>query len=254
MPFDLPGKILPARPSTGPGMARARSRPPLAAALVAALAPVTRASGTVQLTFDGELSPPGGARVVVAIAAGIGAAAREVRLDLHLAAGTSGADLAALLADRCAAAKLEVLAPAARGPRAHVFVEDARSVTLELDAGLGGAVTVCDGAPELLRVETPGGPETGPVRLVVAASAVHGHTARRTRSSIELGLEPGLGPAQISERLLARAVEAGWVCERPGVEGWRLSHLEDGSRITGFGVELRAERPWRLELRVPEAP
>lgn len=228
-------------------------RLPIGVALLAALAPAARAQGEVQITFDGALEPPGGARVAVAVVAGPAERTREVRLDLHLAAGTSGADLAALLAARLQAAGLEALAPTPAGPRAHVFVEDARSVTLELGAGLGGAVTLCEGAPELVRVEPARG-GTSDCRLVVAVSAMHAHTERRARSSFEVRVAPELTAAQVSERLFARAVEAEWVSERPGLEGWRPVHLSDGSRITGFSVELAGHGSWRVDVRLPEAP
>ena len=234
-------------------MRSSRRSPFRAAAVLVALAPALPAQGPVQLTFAGALEPPGGARVAVGVSAGLGKAAREVLLDLHLARGTSGADLAALLAQRLRAEGLDALAPASAGARAHVFVQDARAVVLELGEGLSGAVTVCAGPPALVRVVAPrGGGQR--CRLVVTASALHAHTAQRTRSSFEVSLEPGATSAQASERLFQRAVEAQWVSERPGLEAWRPAHLGDGARLTGFGVELLSGDPWRLEVRLPEPP
>ena len=66
------------------------------AILAFALAPGARADGLVQITFEGQIQPPGGALVEVAVDARVddGLQRREVRARLHLAYGTTAEELA----------------------------------------------------------------------------------------------------------------------------------------------------------------
>lgn len=212
------------------------------------------AQGLVQITLEGALDREGGARVEVNVGARLPAGDREIDLGLHLARGTSGADLAGLLATRLERAGFDVLFPApgtGAERAAHIFLEDALFVRLRAGHGLRATVTTPDAVPASVTIAPPH-VRAEDARLVIGASTYSQHTKKRGLQTIELSLGAQDHVVQVAEKLHKVALEAGWVGFRPESKSWRPSKLKDAATPTGFSIEVDSDGDWRLEVELPE--
>jgi len=230
----------------------------LALALPLLLAPAARAEGLVQLSFGGEVEPPGGAPIELELGILEEGRVRPLSLNIHLAQRTSAADLAALLASRLERIGARSLLPRGSSSEGmtHVFVENVTHAYLRLGHGLRGQVTLCDAAPTSVRVQPPE-IHAGGARIAIAATTFHPHNRHISRKELELELDELDGAAQVSEELARASIEAGWMADRPSPDRWAASRTSDGAAITGCSFELAGvgHADWRLEveLEVPRA-
>lgn len=223
----------------------------------------------VQLTFEGRIEPVGGAPIELVVGALIRSddsmepvrdlarglpvgEGREVALRPHLAQGTSASDIAALLARHLERAGADVWLsepdePSASGRR-HLFVERALLVRMRLGQGLSAEVTVCEGAPDAVKIEPPT-TTLSAGRLVVAYTSLHPHTRSRSRGDLEMTFEPSMHPSAISERLASYCLGQGMIAERPQLDSWRVVKLGDGAQLVGFNIRLETAADWTFELR-----
>ena len=209
----------------------------------------------IQLTFDGRIEAPGGARVelaVGAIARGELPQGREVAIHPHLAAGTTAADVAALLAQRLERAEIDAWLSESvtvdGESRCHLFVERAVLVRVRFGHGLSASVTICEGAPDSLKIEPPTILQEEAL-LMLTASTLHPHTNARRREEFRMSLTPEMHASRISEALTSYCVENGGIAERPHPDSWRLVKLRDGASLVGLNVQLATGGDWLLELR-----
>ena len=226
----------------------------LSAVLLAGARPAA-GQGLAQITFEGEITREGGARVEITVGVRVEGVDLQVDLGLHLARGTSAGDVAGFLASRLARAGFDVLSPAARsgseGAVAHVFVEEALFVRLRAGHGLRFRVTTGDSVPTRVRVSPP---QVNPrdARLVVAASTYSQHTRTRGLHSVEIPLAAVDHAAQVTEKIHKGALNAGWIGFRPESRSWRPGKLKDASVPTGFSLELDSEGDWGVEIELPK--
>ena len=202
----------------------------------------------IQLTFEGQVVGTGGARIELAVEALRSDQSVRVSLEPHLAEATSASDVAALLARRLERAGIFAWVTETDGSmRRHVFVEHVLGVRCRMSPGLSATVTVCEGAPDSLRIEPPDIVQ-GPARLRVTYSTLHPHTGVRGQQELEMPLTPDMHAARISEALTRQCLDDGLVAERPQQDSWRLVKLGDGAGLVGFNVELDTAADWALEL------
>lgn len=218
-------------------------------ALLVLLAPLGAAQSLAQLSIGGSLVRA--SRVEVEVGAMVAGEARRLDVHVFLAAGTSGSDLAVLVARRLEASGFRAYlggSAGAPGPRA-LFIEEALFVNARVGDGLLGTVTSAEAAPSSLRVVAGEGAD---LDLALSAAVVNPATRVHSTVSLRVPLQAGMHAAKCSEALMRTAAGAGWASDRPGSESWRPIRLADGSRFVGFSVEAPAG--CRVELRLVEAP
>jgi len=224
-------------------------------AVVALVQGTTWAQGLVQLSLHGKISDPGGARVEVEIGAWAVASAdaqptpRELDFNAHLAAGTTGQELAQLLERRFSRAGFDVFATEPREGRGQLFIERALFVRLRLCSGLACEITLADRAPRSVRIMPPTYDKSD-ATFAFTATTYHPHTELRGRASFDLTIDSGLIPAQVSERLFEVAVDKGWMSQRPGIDAWQPLKRADGALLQGCSMSLRSSSDWRLEVEL----
>ena len=121
--------------------------------LLLAAGPLAAAQGMVQLRFSGALGTDKSHLVEVEIIEA--ESGNELVLHVHLAAGTTGAELAELVARRAERAGISLTAPAPVAGSGSLFVDAASEVRMRLGGGLSGEVSCVEGAP-LVRILRPG--------------------------------------------------------------------------------------------------
>lgn len=226
----------------------------LAALAILALTVPASASGLVQLSLAGEIVETGGGQVRIEVEARVRGEVRRALLDAHLAEHTRANDVAALFAARARHAGLAVVAPddgAARSTFPQLFIEDVTAVRLRLGHGLWSTVTLCEDAPQALRVLPPKLVQEG-AELIVGASTFHPHDHSRGRSVVEVEIDRFDSAAAIAEELFSLSTREGWVSDRPSPEVWRAVRMGNGARIQGVSVQLLAPgADWGLEVELP---
>lgn len=233
---------------------------PVRALAVLLLACPSSAQGLVQIALQGHVAAAGGARVELAVTALVEGEARRAALALHVAQGTDAHTLCALLADRARGLGLALLFPAEHagaGPRAvSLFFLDVTEVELRVPVGLSGRLVATEEAPSLVRLLPPqpaggGSKPPGEARLLIAASTHHPVTEVHGRAWLELDLPADGNALRASEALFTRAVEAGWLVDRPANDAWRPLRVGESARVVGLSVEVESNGPdWGLALEL----
>lgn len=227
----------------------------LVPALTALVAPAS-AESLVQLGLHGRMGTEGGALVQIEVDVWTGAEVQRHDLHVHLAQSTTARELATLLAARLEAAGATVVAtdPHDESAAPQLFVSDATAVNLRLGHGLWGEVTICEEAPESIRLVEPQ-LARGAATLELTATTWHPHLERMGRLRLEHPIAEDTNPGAISQGLAEAARASGWIGERPTPDRWSPLRADGGAQFVGCNVRLAAPTTdWRLEvqLRVPE--
>ena len=217
-----------------------------------------RADHLAQLSFEGRVSTAGGGRIEVSIGARRTQddVARQVDLGLHLAEGTSAADLTALIALRLEAAGILVLRPAPSDPDStltHLFVERAIFVQIRAGFGLKGTISSCENAPVSMRVLSSDALQA-PAQLLISASTWHPHTERASSARLVIELEQGMHGSGVAEQLFLTATQAGWIGTRPSVDEWSPARMTEGARVRGMSICMDSPADWGLRVDIDERP
>lgn len=222
-------------------------RPLLALVALLGLGPLASAQGLVQLRFSGELDVERGHLIEVEL--GEGGSERELVLHVHLASGTTGPEVAQLVARRAERAGIAVTLTESRKGAASVWIDAASYVNVRMGGGLHAEVACAEAAPSLLRVLPPTAiPEAGHVHIVGSAAVVsQGRPPIRTRAELRAEVTPKMD-APAAATALWKAGADKWMSERPGSDAWRPIRLLDGGVLTGASVRAEGSGDWRLEV------
>ena len=236
--------------------------------LGAASAP-TLAQGLCQLHFGGSVAVQDvvvtegdgtsprtrstGHLVEVEIGAFAGQAEKELALHIHLARGTTGADLAQLIAKRLERLGVDVTLGAAKGGEASLWIDGARHVALRLGGGISVDVACAEGPPESLRLLPPSA-ILADARLTVSASAaliLRDRAPLRSRVATDIELKADISSAAAAKKLW-EATSKAWVSDRPGGDAWQPHKMQNGATITGvsFHLDSPGGGDWRFELEL----
>ncbi len=242
----------------------------LGAVLVIALtsAPAL-AQGLCQLHFDGRIAARDviteegeegavaprsrltGHLVEIEIGAFAGTTEKDLVLHIHLAKGTTGGDLAQLIAKRLERLGVDVTLGSTAGGDATLWIERTRYVSLRLGGGLGVDVACAEGPPRSLRLVPPGAISADARMTVSASSALirRDRAPLRSRATADLELEAGISSAAAAKKLW-EATSKAWVCDRPGGDAWQPHKMQNGATITGLSFHLDSPGggDWRFEL------
>lgn len=215
--------------------------------LFLAVGPLAAAQGMVQLRFSGALGTDKSHLVEVEIIEA--ESGNELVLHVHLAAGTTGAELAELVARRAERAGISLTAPAPVEGSGSLFVDAASEVRMRLGGGLSGEISCVEGAPSIVRILRPGAiPGKGTVRVVGSSAIVtKGRPPVRARAHLFAEVTPEMD-APATATALWRAGAERWMSERPGSDGWRPIRLLEGGVLTGVSVRVDGHADWRLEV------
>jgi len=212
-----------------------------------------RAQGLVQLTFDGAIDTSGGGHVELEVTfadAKGGWAPRTASLDLLLAEKTGANDVAGLIALRLERAGARVMFTGANSPSrgpTNIFVEDVFAVGLRLGHGLSGSVTLCEDAPQSVRV-APGAESKSAATLSVSAHSLNPHTKDRARVSFDVQLPEKSTQVDASSRVMLAANAANWRSELKSNEWWLPGIATDKGNVTSCTFDLRSNGDWRLDV------
>lgn len=233
-----------------------------------ALAPVGRAGGLLQLRFTGEVkrqlivsapddvarvAPHGGQLVEVEVGALVADKSHFVTLHVHLAPGTTGVELAALVARRLRSIGVESVTAPGSG---NLWIEDAEYLNLRLGGGLRAEIALAEGPPSSLAIRPPTR-EVVEQTLNVDVSTVSrpsGGLPVRGTAHLAIPLKADSSAASISAAL-TRAGQKEWISDRPAGDTWRPVKMKNGAAITGFSLNLglgqeQGDGDWRAELRL----
>jgi hypothetical protein len=191
--------------------------------------------------------------VEVEIGAFAGQVERDLALHIHLARGTTGADLARLIARRLERLGVEVTLGAAEGDEASLWIDGARHVALRLGGGINVDVACAEGPPKSLRLMPPTA-ILADARLTVSASAaliLRDRPPLRSRVATDIKLEADMSSAAAAKRLWDATSKA-WVSDRPGGDAWQPHKMQNGATITGvsFHLDSPGRGDWRFELEL----
>ena len=215
--------------------------------LLLTFGPLAAAQGMVQLRFSGALWENSSHLVEVEIVEA--ESGNELVLHVHLAGGTTGAELAELVARRAERAGISLTAPAPVAGSASLFVDAASEVRIRLGGGLSGEVSCLEGAPSLVRVLRPTAiPAEAAVRVEGSSAIVtKGRPPVRKLGWLYAEVTPEMD-APATATALWRAGAKLWMSERPGSDGWRPIKLLEGGVLTGVSVRVSGAGDWRLEV------
>ena len=214
--------------------------------LFLAVGALAAAQGMVQLRFSGALGTDKSHLVEVEIVEA--ESGNELVLHVHLAAGTTGAELAELVARRAERAGISLTAPAPVEER-NLFVDAASEVRMRLGGGLS------ERSPAW-RARRPSSASCGPARSpgrapsgswATARSSRRGRPPVRARAHLFAEVTPEMD-APATATALWRAGAERWMSERPGSDGWRPIRLLEGGVLTGVSVRVDGHADWRLEV------
>ncbi len=212
----------------------------------------TRAQGLVQLAFEGEIEPTGGARVESDITFVDRSTGRPQTVSLALLLGerTSAVDFAGLLARRLEQAGAHVIfsgstAPT-RGP-ANLFVEDVTSVGLRLGRGLNAAITLCEDRPGSIKL-APGLEAPLGASLFVLAQTMEAHSHQPGRLTLDMKLADRADSTDVGTQMVKTSIDKGWFSELDGHETWRPGPTTDNGNVTSCSLNLRSNADWRIDV------
>jgi len=191
--------------------------------------------------------------VEVEIGAFAGQAEKELALHIHLARGTTGADLAQLIAKRLERLGIDVTLGAAKGGEASLWIDGTRHVSLRLGGGISVDVACAEGPPKSLRLLPPSA-ILADARLTVAASTaliLRDRAPLRSRVAADIELKADISSAAAAKKLW-EATSKGWVSDRPGGDTWQPHKMQNGATITGvsFHLDSPGGGDWRFELEL----
>ena len=234
----------------------------VAAALLCllALTPAVRAEGLLQLRFGGRVNRAVfdqerktghfvGQLVEVEIGANVAGKPHILTLHVHLAPGTTGVDLAALVGRRLNSMGIKTVGTPDSG---NLWVESAEYVHLRLGGGLRAEIALAEGPPKSLAIRPPtGGAMEQTLRVdVTTVIRPSGELPVRGAANLVIPLGKDSSAASISAEL-ARAGQKEWISDRPTGDTWRPVRMSNGAAITGFSMGLiNEEESWRVELRL----
>ena len=227
-------------------------RIPLLALVIVACSLSAPAQGLVQIGFEGEIEPTGGARVESEIRFVDRGTGRQQTLSLALLLGerTSAVDFAGLLARRLEQAGARVVftgstAPT-RGP-ANLFVEDVTAVGLQLGHGLNAAITLCEDRPGSIKltpsIESPLG-----ASLTVVAQTLEPHAHQPGKLALDMKIDERADATDAGTQMVKLAIDKGWFSELEGHETWRPGPTTDGGNVTSCSLNLRSNTDWRIDV------
>ncbi|MFT4539002.1 MAG: hypothetical protein ACI841_000910 [Planctomycetota bacterium] len=229
----------------------------LALLLISLLSTVSlaEAESLAQLTIDGRIDISGGARVEIKVGAlrQKDMKAHEVSLGVHLAEGTTGADVIELLSARLRLAGIMVMAVSRSGIETdspHLFIEATRFIQVRMASGLTTTITTCEAAPASLRVLSSD-VSSAAGRLTMTASTWHMHTEKAGTSQLAIDLLIDQHGSAVAESLFKVAMKAGWIGERISADEWAPSRMVDGSRARGMSIKLESKADWGLRVEFP---
>lgn len=191
--------------------------------------------------------------VEVEIGAFAGEAERDLALHIHLARGTTGADLAQLIAKRLERLGVDVTLGAAKGGEASLWIDGARHVSLRLGGGISVDVACAEGPPKSLRLVPPNA-ILADARLTVSASAaliMRDRPPLRSRIATDIELKADTSSA-VAAKKLWEATSKKWISDRPGGDTWQPHKMQNGATITGvsFHLDSPGGGDWRFELKL----
>ncbi len=236
-----------------------------ASALLATSAPAAAVQGLVQLRVAGEVAAPHSDEgqgdfahlVEIEIASIAGDVAKSVVLHLHVAAGTTGAELLQLVSSKLTVAGIPATlttprapgAPDSKAQGASLWVEGTTRVHLRLGGGLTGAVSCAEGPPQAIRIH-PASAIKGPTNVLVSGSTaivMKDRAPIRGRATFSTVLEDAEHAAEAATALWEAATER-WMSDRPGGDTWRPIKMKSGAALTGVSVRLEGASDWALEV------
>ena len=231
----------------------------LALSVLLAATVSARAEGLVQVSFNGSVETRGGAVIEVRWDIWDGQQVRETSMRMHLAQETGAFDVATLLVARLRARGAKVQFPAEHvgtsGP-VHVFVENTTGVILRLGNGMWSTVTVCESAPEKVRLMKPLTALEG-ANMTINTTTFQSHTRQPGSILLYVDIDALANTASLCETLFNQALTKGLTSDRPSPDSWRPTKASDGALITGCSIELLApSSDWGLEvqLSIPREP
>lgn len=204
------------------------------------------AQGLCQVRLSGVMAPKGH---LVEVEIGTEAFPEGIILHVHLASGTTGAELADLIASRLERAEVGAKLSKVGDHAASLWIDGVTFVNLRLGAGLRGQISCTEGPPASLRV-LPASAIKGTTGLVATASTaiiVQGRAPIRSQLHIEADLTEADEAAKAATAIWKAAAE-GWVSERPGSDSWRPIKPKGGGIFTGFSAGLSGVSDARLEI------
>lgn len=218
----------------------------LLGALLASLLQVAAlAEGLAQIRFFGAVSKPH----LVEVELGDAAGHEDMILHLHLAPGTTGAELAAIVAKRAQLAGFEVTLTPSHDSAASLWIDRATSVNVRMGAGIKATVSCVEGPPSLVKVLPPQAVKSPCVASMTASTAIvsNGRPPQRGSISLEARLNANIdSPAAATA--LWEAGQKDWQSERPGSSAWRPIKAIEGGILTGFSAHLGGSGDWRMEI------
>ncbi len=206
------------------------------------------AEGLAQVRFSGAVGP-GIKSHLVEVEIGDAVGHDPVILHLHLAHGTTGAELAALVARRAKSAGLDVTLTASNDKGASLWIDRAAFVNVRLGAGLVADVSCVEGPPSLVKILPPQAIKQACRAHMTASTAIisNGRPPLRGSISLEAELQPKTDSAAIATALW-EAGQKVWQSERPGSNAWRPIKAIEGGILTGFSATMEGKGDWRLEV------
>ena len=206
------------------------------------------AEGLAQLRLSG-LVTEGGEGHLVEIEIGDAAGHDDVVLHLHVAAGTTGAELAALVARRVKRAGIDVTLTPSNETTASLWIDRASFVNVRLGGGLKANLSCVEGAPSLVEILPPQSIKKSCEAFMTASTAIvtNGRPPLRGSISLRAALEPKIDSAAAATALW-EAGQKEWQSERPGSKAWRPIKPVEGGILTGFSCRLSGSGDWRLEV------
>ncbi len=226
------------------------------------LAPTAVAEGLLQVRFGGWVSGvlPGadpasdpesalavGQLVEVEIGAVVADGPRDLILHLHLAPGTTGVELADLVASRLMSLGVKGVVTPGSG---NLWIEDATHIHLRLGGGLHAQIALAEGPPVSLSVRPPTQRATAQILTVDVTTVIRpsGGLPVRGTAALAVPLAKDSSAASISAALM-RAGQSKWISDRPKGDAWSPVRMKNGAAITGFSLSLGAGHgDWRVEL------
>jgi hypothetical protein len=223
--------------------------------VLASFLSLARGQGLVQIVLEGDLQPPGGARIEMEVAFWSRESASgqgRVDLGLHLAGRTSAIDVALLLErelQRAGAIVVSTSDPAREIKRATLFVEHAFHVGLRLGRGLSAQVCLSEGPPALVSfLSARESKELA--RFTLTSTTEHPHTKERARHEVAVELPASLSGEEAADRLTTAAITKGWTGEWFEHRAWRPQSGIGGARVTGTCIRLHSTGDWRLDVEL----
>lgn len=213
------------------------------------------AEGLLQVRFSGAVDglserPAGGLAgqlVEIELGASVKGEPRDLTLHVHLAPGTTGAELAALLEERLRALGIRGVATAGTG---NLWIGDAAYLNLRLGGGLSAWIACAEGPPASLAVRPPTR-RSGAQSFQVDVSTVlrpSGGLPIRGSASLTVPLKETSSAASISAAL-SRAGESKWISDRPKGDTWCPVKMSNGAAITGCSFTVNGSvGDWRVDL------